>query len=400
MRLAGCARASLSVFSATALLVSGSAPAHAAGPRCGAVLTNSTTLRADVTGCTGDGLVVGADRITLDLNGHRVSGTGAAGIRVAGRRAVTVLDGKVEGFTNNVLLHGSTGNVFRRLRVRRSEGRGVEVLNGSDGNRFEQVASDEGRSGFRLQESNRNVLVHITASRNEFNGVFGVAADDNVVQDGVFADNGEAGVGFADGSDRNRIVTNTTSGSPGGVSAFFGDHNIIAGNRMIGGGVIVQGHRNLVVANTVTDLPGCPDGCGLGISVEGGTANLITGNFVARTARIGIHVDEYEVAGNAPPIDNVIRANVVRDSADAGIAVGTDSAGGGTITGTVIEANLVTGSGLDGIHVVTAGTTLTRNVALHNARLGIRAVDGVIDGGGNIAHFNGDPLQCLKISCR
>jgi hypothetical protein len=93
----------------------------------------------------------------------------------------------------------------------------------------------------------------------------------------------------------------------------------------------------------------------------------------------------------------VIRANLVRDSATDGIAVGTDS--DGTVTGTILEANLVIGSGHDGINVARAATTVTRNLALRNANLGIEAIPGVADGGGNHAFGNGNPLECINIAC-
>ncbi len=60
---------------ASALAVSSSAPALAHGTadvRCGSVLTTDTTLRHDLLGCVGDGLVIGADGIKIDLNGRRL----------------------------------------------------------------------------------------------------------------------------------------------------------------------------------------------------------------------------------------------------------------------------------------------------------------------------------------
>ena len=42
--------------------------------------------------------------------------------------------------------------------------------------------------------------------------------------------------------------------------------------------------------------------------------------------------------------------------------------------------------------------TLTGNRADRNADLGIEAVEGVVDGGGNRARHNGDPRQCLSVS--
>ena len=49
-------------------------PAAASGQpvACGQVITEDTTLENDLS-CPGDGIVIGADGITLDLNGHTVS---------------------------------------------------------------------------------------------------------------------------------------------------------------------------------------------------------------------------------------------------------------------------------------------------------------------------------------
>src|SRR4051812_27856408 len=58
--------------------------AHAAHVQCGAVITADTTLDSDLVGCPQDGIVIAAGNVTLDLNGHTISGTGtAAGIRGA-----------------------------------------------------------------------------------------------------------------------------------------------------------------------------------------------------------------------------------------------------------------------------------------------------------------------------
>jgi hypothetical protein len=42
---------------------------------------------------------------------------------------------------------------------------------------------------------------------------------------------------------------------------------------------------------------------------------------------------------------------------------------------------------------------LADNLALSNADLGIEAVPGVTDGGGNVARHNGDQRQCTNIVC-
>ena len=60
-------------------------PASASHVNCGDVITQDTTLDSDLLNCPGDGLVIGADGVTVDLAGHTIDGTGG-GRRRAGRR--------------------------------------------------------------------------------------------------------------------------------------------------------------------------------------------------------------------------------------------------------------------------------------------------------------------------
>ena len=43
---------------------------------CGDTITTDTTLESDLVDCPNDGIVIGADNITLDLNGHTIDGDG------------------------------------------------------------------------------------------------------------------------------------------------------------------------------------------------------------------------------------------------------------------------------------------------------------------------------------
>jgi hypothetical protein len=68
--------------------------------------------------------------------------------------------------------------------------------------------------------------------------------------------------------------------------------------------------------------------------------------------------------------------------------------------GTLLYENRVEKSAGDGIHVHEAATTITKHSANDNGEYGIEAVPGVIDGGGNKASGNGNPLQCLYVECK
>ena len=69
-----------------------------------------------------------------------------------------------------------------------------------------------------------------------------------------------------------------------------------------------------------------------------------------------------------------------------------------------IERNRTERNGDDGIDVDVgefgSPITVRANRAFFNVDLGIEADPGTIDGGGNRAKHNGNPLQCLGVRCR
>jgi parallel beta-helix repeat protein len=80
--------------------------------------------------CTGAGLTVGADDITLKLNGHTITGSGVGqGIRVAGRLGVTVKGGTVRNFETGVMVANSSEVVVKEIDVTQTR-EGI-FLNGS-----------------------------------------------------------------------------------------------------------------------------------------------------------------------------------------------------------------------------------------------------------------------------
>jgi len=374
-----------------------------APPTCGAIITADTKLGSDLTDCPGDGVVIGADNITLDLNHHTIDGDGPPGtagpdigIRNDGYDGVTIEDGTVQEFDFGVRLDGPSGNSLLGV-----------------------VSTRNGRAGIRVQNSGGDALVGNTvASNGTFGIIFFGGTHDNLVEKNTVSDNGGGGIGdFV--SDHDRIVHNVVSGNDEGIVAggssdtliernavsdnFVGivvggsDRNTVSANRVSGNldGIVVDGDGNTVVRNHVSDALGCDDGegCGFGISVEGGADNLIAENDVARTLHSGIRLDAY----GAPVTGNVFRDNNVHAAGVDGIAIDTDHAG--PVLNTLLDGNRVTGAADDGIDVESAATTLTRNVATHNGDLGIEAIAGVIDGGHNHARGNGNPAECTNIAC-
>src|SRR3954469_11369751 len=100
------------------------APAAAAANRptfaCGGTITVDTTLTNDLTNCHGIGLVIGADHVTLDLNGHTVDGDGVSdfeGVQAQGHSGVTVEHGTVRDFVEGIAVLGGKAITVRRVAL-------------------------------------------------------------------------------------------------------------------------------------------------------------------------------------------------------------------------------------------------------------------------------------------
>ncbi len=336
---------------------------HSSRLGCGALVTTDVTLDHDLIGCPGDGLVVAADGVTVNLNGHTITGDGIPGtvrfddgVHIEGRRDVRVFGGTLSGFERGIGLISSQDSTISRLRL---------------------VANQ--RVGISVRATSHSVVSEILAQGNTFVGIF-----------------------VAQGSTDNRIERNTTSDSEQGITLEYVDNNLIKGNRLsrTSGQIIIAGNGNRIVDNTITDAVTCgPDCGGYGISFEAGSNNIISGNRVTNTTYDGIRVSAYDPG--LATVGNVVRDNVVRNAGLDGIAVATTGdAATPPPSGTLVTGNTVIGSAGDGIHVAESGTLIGSNLVIRNGRYGIEAVPGVIDGGHNRARANGLTPPCLGVTCR
>ena len=345
---------------------------------CGDTITTDTNLDSDLVDCPNHGIVIGADNITLDLNGHTIDGDGELvdpcpddqfcdlGVdNTAGHDGVTIKGGSIREFALGVFILGASDNRLRHLSVSMNLFLGI-------------VIGESARSRVERTSVTRNGLT------TDAGGMFLFASHDNRIERNRLSGNGSVGLG-SDEADDNRIVKNTFSDNPEAGIFMFGDGNKVSRNRILrnGDGIVSEGNDNTFTRNHI-DASGCPENeCGIGISLEGGTDNLIAHNIIA-PRHTGIWLDN---------VDNTVAwRNLLRDAGVDGILVtnATDS---------LLQRNIAIGAGDDGIDVDSPTTTLTRNLALRNGDLGIEAVPGVTDGGGNKARGNGNPVQCTNVDC-
>jgi parallel beta-helix repeat protein len=366
-------------------LAFGAERAHANHVSCGDTITADTTLDSDLVNCPNHGIVIGADGITLDLNGHLVDGDGTPaagcdnqkepcdfGLFNDGHDGVTVMNGSVREFAAGVLLGTTTGRARnnRVLRVSASRnqfiGLGIfsqvqSLVRNSSGN----GSLDRDGVGLALADSHHVRIVNNSFRHNPHNGInTGEKSRRNLIRGNVFSRNADEGI-LMEGGARFRLTRNRFVRNGGGITLGPSNRTVVAHNRIVGGGD--------------------------GIRVEKGHDNLVAANLVVGTGHVGITLGIHDpFIGGA---NNVVRGNVIRRSRVDGIVVVQKD------RHSVLIGNVVTRSADDGFDVDSPTTTLAANRARRNADLGIEAVFGVIDGGGNLASRNGDPLQCLNVTC-
>jgi large repetitive protein len=371
-------RISLAIFAlaAAGLIAFGGSQASASHVECGDEITTDTTLDSDLLDCQNNGIVIGADGITLDLNGHSINGDGSefagcnpkkelcdVGVANDGHDGVTVRDGSVRGFGIGVLVGGAKKN--RVLKISSSQhaffgaalgGSSRSVIRGGS---FSRNIAPEG-DGIGVFGSDRIRIVHNKIRRNPGPGIHLFDSKKNVIKKNVFSRNGPALL--MERAHRNEVQRNRVSK---------------------GGGILVApGNRNEIARNRVSRALDS-------ISIDKGRGNRVVGNVVGRARKVGIRLG-FPGFGGA---HNVVRGNLVRGSGTDGYAVSDED------DHSLLKRNVARRNGDDGFDVESDSTTLTKNRAVRNGDLGIEAVAGVTDGGGNKAHGNGDPAQCTNIAC-
>jgi parallel beta-helix repeat protein len=219
--------------------------ANAGHVTCGQVITTDTTLDGDVGPCNGtDGIVIGADAITLDLNGHSVigdtnlDGEGAVGIAIQNRENVTITSSKDGGTVRDfdagvAIIRDSRSNTVRHLVVRDNIGNstvsdfgdGIVVFNSSDNVIDSNIVDHNGPfDGIGVVESGggvaeRNTIENNTVVNNNIPSSPTINQDDgirlepdtanNTVIGNTVANNGLDGIALFAGSEDGSIQGTT-----------------------------------------------------------------------------------------------------------------------------------------------------------------------------------------------
>ena len=328
---------------AAVVLTVGAGPALADTVTCGQVITQDTKVDNDLTDCPGDGLVIGAPNIKLDLGGHVIDGVNnAAAAGIANRLGfanVKIAHGTVQQFGSGVLLVNATGNKVAHLTV---------------------AHNTAGHRGIVLQGSNGNKIEHNDVF-DTFDGIHLSASDGNRIRHNDVHDNLASAIVLIVGSENNRVDHNRTHDNPSwGIT----QDNASNGNRY---------EHNKVFNNLIAGIE------------PFNSMNLVIRKNKIYGNRIGIELFNTDAS--------TISGNKIKQNTIDGIHSFQGS------TGNLFEKNHSDRNADDGLDIADPGNTITKNHAKRNGDLGIFAAPGNIDGGKNKAKHNGNPAQCVGVSC-
>jgi parallel beta-helix repeat protein len=186
----------------------GAAPAAAKKVTCGQVIIENTKVSNDLKNCSGDGLVIGADDITLNLNGHTIDGDDDGndnGIVIQNHDGVTVKNGTVQQFAEGVVVGSSSSNdLIQKIVSQRNSDVGVLVSDDSDHTTLRGNTADKNTTvGFAvgLNTTSTNILAN-RATRNGEDGIRVVATDNGTsIGNNTANDNDDDGIDANAGTD-------------------------------------------------------------------------------------------------------------------------------------------------------------------------------------------------------
>lgn len=228
---------------------------------CGATITEDTVLAADMGPCPEDAVIIDADDVLFDLNGHEIVGRGgqvvphqSAGVFITNQTGVQVRNGTVRGFFHGVRVQQGSGNTVNFMNVTNNEGgNGIVLENSSDNRVANNSVTDNGRfsgiasfdSRFFPAGSARNTIVDNVVIGNDFAATTpGISLENGAghfVRENTVTGNAGAGIS----------VRLQTTGVP--VTDSIIARNVVSGNGGHGIVLPVGANENVIRDNRVTD---------------------------------------------------------------------------------------------------------------------------------------------------
>ncbi len=191
-------------------------------------VSESFTLANDMT-CTGDGLVIVSDNITVDLGGHTLTGPGmgpqtwplpqldTVGVRVGGHTGVTIRNGKTTAFSTGIYFIDMVSSSIESVTTLRN--RFGFYIHASQKITVKDSDVEFNIYGLHLQNSDDCVLVNNLLARQTYNspggyGLYLYASSRNRVTDNTIDSNINWGIWFSDAKENVIFHNNVVGNNP------------------------------------------------------------------------------------------------------------------------------------------------------------------------------------------
>ena len=262
----------------------------------GLTITTDTTLVEDHFG----DILIAADNIGLDCDGHKVEGSSSSGIVLFERTGVTVKNCIVSGFSSGFHLSRSSQNTLSD-NVAFDNSEGIDLRSSQFNTLVGNTVFGNRNRGISLLLSGNNTITSNNILSNVRQGIMLQGSDDNTVADNTVTDNLEGILLFRfrlNGSDNNTLVGNNVSDNNfGGIRLDSSSDNTLTLNTSSDNGtegIRVIGLRNALKGNSVSSNGS------IGIFIESQGSHIVTGNTVSGNG-VGIKVS---FSGNNEIINN------------------------------------------------------------------------------------------------
>ena len=357
----------LVIVVAVVLLVAMATPAAASPVSWGDTLTADTTLDSDLTG-SGTALIIGADGITLDLNGHTLTGdsTGYGVDNTGGYDGVIIKNGTIDGCGQGIKANGASNFTLEDLTFSGdtggSHGHVIDIRNSADVVIKDVTitvgsGSPSWAEGIRLQSIDgvEVINVDVDGGQTGINFAFDEKLPlpqpptNGIVKDSTFSNNSFVGV-FITNTTSAMVLRNTITNTGWLAGIYVGYGPVVTGvvikdNEVSGGtgyGIALSGRNNCVVSgNRVLDDFGWG-----GIALYGGASNSVHHNTVTDNHGDGISVEE---------ASDSIHHNTVTSNDGYGIHLT------GTSDGNTVHHNTLSGNTLGDIQDVGTNNKVFKN---------------------------------------
>jgi parallel beta-helix repeat protein len=360
---------------------------------CGSTITSDTTLTQDME-CTGDGLIFGANSITLDCAGHTIKGDNSGddiGVNVSSYDNAVIKDCYISDFALYGIYFSGSDDSWAYNNTVDDPTCGINITN-SDHVKIENSTVNNNTYGICAHNSLNLTVRNNTVYNNSFMGVYFKYTNQSRIQGNTIRGNSTVmeylyGIYLSNSNlteiNENTIELNETTAGP----VFYGIYIVVGPGITAGGNDITN---NTIELNTTTETI-----FGVVLSNEGTTNSNTVRNNTFDISGVGYGIYFYQ-DGTASMDSNTFRDNRFDmsggDDIGCGLEIRTDSAG--TANYIRIINNTINMEG--GVHFVGVGmenygtssapmdyATVSNNTINMEGELNVGLAFGSSIGGGN-----------------